>query len=60
MKKRFVLDTNVLLADPAAIFGFAEHDVVIPMTGWRSWKLSKPARVSLYTMLERQSDTLND
>ncbi|MEM7280496.1 MAG: PhoH family protein [Pseudomonadota bacterium] len=28
----FVLDTNVLMHDPAAIFRFEEHDVHIPMT----------------------------
>lgn len=27
----FVLDTNVLMHDPAALFRFAEHDVFIPM-----------------------------
>lgn len=30
MKKIFVLDTNVLLHDPNAIFAFEEHEVVIP------------------------------
>ncbi len=30
MKKIFVLDTNVLLHDPHAIFAFDEHEVVIP------------------------------
>ncbi|MDD5271329.1 MAG: PhoH family protein [Methylovulum sp.] len=30
-KKLFVLDTNVLMHDPAAIFRFQEHDVFIPM-----------------------------
>lgn len=30
-KRLFVLDTNVLLHDPTAIFRFAEHDVFIPM-----------------------------
>ncbi|MEK5477062.1 PhoH family protein [Paenibacillus sp. FSL R5-0407] len=30
MKKIFVLDTNVLLHDPNAIFAFDEHEVVIP------------------------------
>ncbi|MCH1642203.1 PhoH family protein [Paenibacillus timonensis] len=30
MKKIFVLDTNVLLHDPSAVFAFDEHDVVIP------------------------------
>ena len=27
----FVLDTNVLMHDPTAIFRFEEHDVFIPM-----------------------------
>lgn len=31
-KKTFVLDTNVLIHDPKALFNFEEHDVVIPMT----------------------------
>lgn len=31
-RKIFVLDTNVLLIDPAAVFRFMEHDVFIPMT----------------------------
>jgi len=32
-KKRrlYVLDTNVLMHDPAALFRFEEHDVYIPM-----------------------------
>ncbi|MGE5173645.1 MAG: PhoH family protein [Betaproteobacteria bacterium] len=31
MKKLFVLDTNVLLHDPRAIFSFEENDVTIPI-----------------------------
>jgi PhoH-like ATPase len=31
-EKTFVLDTNVLVHDPEAIFKFARHDVVIPVT----------------------------
>ena len=31
-RKRFVLDTNVLLHNPNAIFRFDEHEVVIPLT----------------------------
>ena len=27
----FVLDTNVLMHDPTAIFRFDEHDIVLPM-----------------------------
>lgn len=29
-RKTYVLDTNVLLADPNALFAFEEHDVVLP------------------------------
>jgi PhoH-like ATPase len=32
MKKAFVLDTNVLLHDPQAMFKFEDNDVVIPIT----------------------------
>ncbi len=32
MKKAFVLDTNVLLHDPQALFRFDDNDVVIPIT----------------------------
>jgi PhoH-like ATPase len=31
MKKTFVLDTNVLLHDPRAMFAFADNEVVIPI-----------------------------
>ncbi len=31
MKKFFVLDTNVLLGDPEAIFAFSDNDVIIPL-----------------------------
>lgn len=31
-RKRYVLDTNVLLNDPEAMFKFDEHEVVIPIT----------------------------
>ena len=31
MRKNFVLDTNVLLHDPRAIFHFADNNVVIPI-----------------------------
>ena len=32
MQKIYVLDTNVLLCDPASILSFADRDFVIPMT----------------------------
>lgn len=31
MKKTFVLDTNVLLSDPNALFSFEENNIVLPM-----------------------------
>lgn len=31
-KRSYVLDTNVLLYDPRALWVFGEHDVIIPMT----------------------------
>ena len=30
-KRLYILDTNVLMHDPSAIFRFEEHDVFIPM-----------------------------
>ena len=30
-KKTFVLDTSVLLADPGALYRFAEHEIIIPI-----------------------------
>lgn len=32
VRKLFVLDTNILLHEPLAIYSFQEHDVIIPMT----------------------------
>ena len=32
LKRTFVLDTNVLIHDPNAMYSFDEHDVVIPIT----------------------------
>ena len=31
-KRTYVLDTNVLMHDPTALFRFEEHDVFLPMT----------------------------
>ena len=30
-KRLFVLDTNILMHDPTALFRFKEHDVYLPM-----------------------------
>ncbi|MGW8313034.1 MAG: PIN domain-containing protein, partial [Desulfuromonadales bacterium] len=32
MRKTYILDTNVLLHDPQALFHFEDNDLVIPMT----------------------------
>jgi PhoH-like ATPase len=32
LKKKFILDTNVILANPNAIFSFEDNDVYIPIT----------------------------
>lgn len=32
VRKKYVLDTNVLLHDPMAMYAFNEHSVIIPMT----------------------------
>lgn len=32
MKKRYVLDTNILLQDPTALLGFSDNDVILPST----------------------------
>ena len=32
MKKKFVIDTNVLLHDPNCIFKFEEHEIILPIT----------------------------
>jgi PhoH-like ATPase len=30
-KRLFILDTNVLMHDPTALFRFQEHDIYLPM-----------------------------
>lgn len=32
VKRLFILDTNVLMHDPMALFNFEEHDIFLPMT----------------------------
>ena len=46
-KKLFVLDTNVLMHDPAAIFRFQEHDVFIPMVVLEELDRAKKGRTEL-------------
>ncbi|RLV60924.1 PhoH family protein [Parashewanella curva] len=56
--KLFVLDTNVLLHEPLAIYSFKEHDVIVPMTVLeeldtikdRKRDVSRDARVAIRTL----------
>ena len=32
MKKIYVLDTNILMQSPRALFGFADNDIYLPTT----------------------------
>lgn len=56
--KLYILDTNVLLHDPLAVYQFQEHDVVIPMTVLeeldrikdRHKDVSRDARVAIRTL----------
>ena len=56
--KNIILDTNILLNDPRAIFNFAENHVVIPMTvleeldniKGRENNIAKDARVAIRTI----------
>ncbi|GLP97332.1 PhoH family protein [Paraferrimonas sedimenticola] len=57
-RKLFVLDTNVLLHEPLAVYSFKEHDVVVPMTVLeeldqikdRKRDVSRDARVAIRTL----------
>ncbi|CAG8999994.1 MAG: hypothetical protein CENE_01983 [Candidatus Celerinatantimonas neptuna] len=56
--KVYILDTNVLLHDPLAVYQFQEHDVIIPMTVLeeldrikdRQKDVSRDARVAIRTL----------
>ncbi|MFM2486645.1 PhoH family protein [Celerinatantimonas yamalensis] len=58
LTKVYILDTNVLLHDPLAVYQFQEHDVVIPMTVLeeldrikdRHKDVSRDARVAIRTL----------
>ncbi|MGO4997914.1 PhoH family protein [Oceanisphaera sp. W20_SRM_FM3] len=57
-RKRFILDTNVLLHEPLSIYSFNEHNVLIPMTVLeeldrikdRQKDVSRDARVVIRTL----------
>ena len=47
--KLYVIDTNVLIHDPAAILNFEEHQVVIPMTVLEELDKLKMGKASIAT-----------
>ncbi|WP_341502980.1 PhoH family protein [Gallaecimonas sp. GXIMD4217] len=57
-KKIYILDTNILLHEPHAIYSFDEHDLVIPMTVLeeldtikdRRTDISRDARIAIRTL----------
>lgn len=56
--KMFVLDTNVLLADPETLFGFDEHHITIPITVIEELDTFKNSRGELGAMRERSAARL--
>ena len=52
--KTFVVDTNVLLHNPNALFAFAEHHVVIPMVVLEELDRFKAANNELGLVLSKQ------
>ncbi len=56
----YVLDTNVLLHDPSALFQFEEHDVVIPMTVLEELDKHKNGRQEIARLARQVSRTLAD
>lgn len=67
-RKLFILDTNVLLHEPLAIYSFKEHDVLIPMTALeeldnikdRNKDVSRDARVAIRALEDVFRDATPD
>ncbi|MFM5421702.1 PhoH family protein [Aeromonas veronii] len=67
-RKLFILDTNVLLHEPLAIYSFKEHDVLIPMTVLeeldnikdRNKDVSRDARVAIRALEDVFRDATTD
>ncbi|WP_251978665.1 PhoH family protein [Salinicola avicenniae] len=56
----YVLDTNVLIHDPAALYQFDEHDVVIPMTVLEELDKHKNGMREIARTARQISRTLSD
>ena len=67
-KKLFVLDTNILLHEPNAVFSFKEHQVIVPMTVLeeldsikdRNKDVSRDARVAIRTLENLLSEATSE
>lgn len=63
-KKKYILDTNILLHEPFAFLNFQEHDVIIPMTVLeeldhikdRKKDVSREARIAIRALEEMLRD----
>ncbi len=59
-KKLFVLDTNVLMHDPTAVFRFAEHDIFLPMVVLEELDRSKKGTSEVARNVRQVSRFLDD
>ena len=59
-KKIFVLDTNVLMHDPASIFRFHEHDIVLPIAVLEELDHSKKGVSEVARNVRQVSRFIND
>jgi PhoH-like ATPase len=59
-KRLFVLDTNVLLHDPTALFRFHEHDIFLPMAVIEELDRSKKGSSEVSRNARQASRFLND
>ncbi|MEM9303274.1 MAG: PhoH family protein [Pseudomonadota bacterium] len=59
-KRTFVLDTNVLMHDPSALFRFAEHDIFLPMTVLEELDAAKKGMSEVARNARQTSRFIND
>ncbi len=59
-KKLFVLDTNVLMHDPTALFHFQEHNIFIPMVVLEELDNGKKGRTEVARNVRQVSRFIDD
>ena len=59
-KRIFVLDTNVLMHDPTALFRFQEHDIFLPMVVLEELDKGKKGVSEVARNVRQVSRFLND